>query len=298
MKLNYAYVVFWLIGIIWGSNFIYMKMASDYLQSDQIVFVRVLFGFLPVFFYALYLKVIKLEHLKYAHHFFVMSLIGTSIYYYYYVKASSLIPSSISGVLSGSIPLFTFLIALIFIKEEKTNLRKIIGIFFALFGIILISKPFEVNLTNTNYEGIFDILFGSFIVASSFVYAKKFLVPLKIHFAALTTYQLGFALLTFSFITDYSNFSVILNDTHSLIGLILGLGLLGTGVTFIGYYYLIEHIGAVKASTATYIPPIVALNIGYFLVDEKLGFIDLIATGLIIFGLVLVNKKEKILISE
>ena len=138
------------------------------------------------------------------------------------------------------------------------------------------------------------IILGSLSVGGSFIYAKKFVTPLKIKAAALTTYQLGFALLTMLFIIDFDGINNIWQDTHSSIGMVLGLGVLGTGIAFIGYYYIIQKMGALKASSITYIPPVVALIIGFFIVGEDIKFLDFIATGLIILGVFLINKRKKV----
>ena len=287
------YILFALLGIIWGSNFIYMKWASIYLTPMQIVFVRVLFGFVPVLFYAYRLHVIKIEHFRYGFHFFMMSLLGTTIYYYFFIKASSLLFSGVTGALSGSIPLFTYLLAMLFLKEEKFNTLRVSGVMIGLFGVVLIANPFDTGMFEANFEGIVSIILGSLILGMSFVYAKKFISPLKIHFAALTTYQLGFALALLFFITDYEGLSSVFSDTHVLLGLTIGLGLLGTGLAYIIYYFLIENLGAVNASSVTYIPPIVALFIGYFLVGEEIILIDIIATGFIFSGVFIINLKKK-----
>ena len=293
MAKNLPLILFAILGIIWGSNFIYMKWASEYLSDIQIVLIRVLFGFIPVLIYAMYLKVLKLEHLKHSFHFFVMSLLATTVYYYFFVKASSLLLSGVVGALSGTIPLFTFILAVIFIKDEKITPLRILRISIGLLGVVLIAKPYDANLLETNIEGVIFAITGSLIIGISFVYAKRFISPLKIHFAALTSYQLGYALLVLLFITDYKGIENILPHTHVFIGLVVGLGLLGTGLAFIIYYYLIERIGAVNASSATYLPPLVALFIAYFFVNEDITFVDLLATVLIFSGVFLINAKKK-----
>ncbi len=293
MAKNLPLILFAILGIVWGSNFIYMKWASEYLSDIQIVLIRVLFGFIPVLIYAMYLKVLKLEHLKYSFHFFIMSLLATTVYYYFFVKASSLLLSGVVGALSGTIPLFTFILAVIFIKDEKITPLRILGIAIGLLGVVLIAKPYDANLLETNIEGVIFAITGSLIIGISFVYAKRFISPLKIHFAALTSYQLGYALLILLFITDYKGIENILPHTHVFIGLVVGLGLLGTGLAFIIYYYLIERIGAVNASSATYLPPLVALFIAYFFVNENITLVDLLATVLIFSGVFLINAKKK-----
>lgn len=283
--------IFLILGIVWGSNFIYMKWASELITPLQVVFIRVLFGFIPVFIYAYYKKAIKLKHLKYSFHFFVMSLLGTTVYYYFFVKATSLLLSGVTGALSGSIPLFAFLLAVIFLKDEKFD-KRIIGILIGMVGVVLIAKPFETNIFESNLEGIFDIILGSLIVGSSFVYAKRFIMPLKIHFSALTTYQLGFALITLCFITNWQGIGNITSNTHVFLGAVIGLGLLGTGLAFILYYYIIEELGAVTASSATYLPPVVALIIGYVFIGEDIDLIDCLGTLLIFLGVFIVNRKK------
>jgi drug/metabolite transporter (DMT)-like permease len=101
------------------------------------------------------------------------------------------------------------------------------------------------------------MLLGSASVGLSFVYAKKFLSDLDIPPVALTTYQIGLALLTMAIVTDLDGITAITEDRRATIGLVIGLGILGTGVAYILYYFIVDHLGAVTASSATYIPPVV-----------------------------------------
>ena len=74
---NAAYLAFALLGFIWGSNFIFMKWAAKEISPGQIVLLRVAFGFVPLFLYALGKRALRWEHLRYAHHFAVMSLLAS-----------------------------------------------------------------------------------------------------------------------------------------------------------------------------------------------------------------------------
>lgn len=76
-----AYLAFALLGLIWGSNFIFMKWAAEDITPSQIVLLRVVFGFLPIFFFALAKRTLSWKHMRYAHHFAVMSLLAAAIYY-------------------------------------------------------------------------------------------------------------------------------------------------------------------------------------------------------------------------
>ena len=295
MKINLNHlpvVAFCLLGIIWGSNFIYMKLASKLITPSQIVFFRVLFGFIPVIIYSFYLGVLSWKHLKHAGHFLVMALLATTIYYYGFAKGTSLLLSGVAGAVSGAIPIFAFILSVLFVAEEKITKTKAIGILVGFIGVVAIGRPSEQDLMSTNLEGVFYMVAGSLSVGASFVYAKKYIIPLKISAVALTTYQLGFGLIILALVTDYSGIGNIWTEVHASVGLVVGLGLLGTGLAYIIYYYIVEKLGAIASSSVTYIPPVVALLIGSLLAGESIEMVDYAATCLIFFGVFLLKRKQ------
>ena len=56
-----ALLAFAFLGVIWGSNFIFVKWAAEAITPGQIVLLRVVFGFLPVFLYALSQQALRWE---------------------------------------------------------------------------------------------------------------------------------------------------------------------------------------------------------------------------------------------
>ncbi len=284
-------VAFCALGIIWGSNFIYMKLAADLITPLQIVFFRVLFGFVPVVIYAQLRGALRWQHLQHVGHFFVMGMLATAVYYYGFAKGTSLLLSGVAGAVSGAIPLFSFLLAVIYIAEEKATRLKIAGVLIGFVGVVIIGRPSGTDLAGTNLEGVLYMVAGSLSVGASFVYAKKFIIPMKIPAAALTTYQLGLGLLVLALFTDYRGIGNIFSSSHAAAGLIIGLGLLGTGLAYIIYYYIVEKLGAISASSVTYIPPVVALLIGALLVGEPIALADYGATFLIFIGVFLLKRK-------
>src|SRR5215213_1041338 len=125
---------------------------------------------------------------------------------------------------------------------------------------------------------------GSLSVGCSFVYARKFVGPLGLSPLALTTYQIGLALIALLVATDLDGITLVLADRRATLGLVLGLGLCGTGVAYILYYLLVERLGAVAASGVTYVPPVVALLIGALWVGEPVRPSDVAAMAAILLG--------------
>ena len=91
----------------------------------------------------------------------VMSILATTIYYLAFAKGTVLMLSSVAGMLSGAIPLFTFVTAFIFLREEPINRRTAGGTLLGFLGILLIARPWDQNLGAVDMAGVFWIVAGS-----------------------------------------------------------------------------------------------------------------------------------------
>jgi drug/metabolite transporter (DMT)-like permease len=275
-------LVFAVLALVWGTNFITSKWASDTLSAEQITLLRVLFGFLPVAAYALRRRALSIAHWRHAHHFLVMSVLTTSAHYFAFASGTALLPSGIAGALAGAVPLFSLLAAALFLRGERVSPGQMAGVAVGLLGVVLIARPWEASAVDAG--GVAWMVVGSAVVGASFVYAKRFLVGLDIAPAGLTTYQLGLGLLTLALVTDTDGIGAITGDARALAGLVVGLGLLGSGVAYLLYYVLVGRLGAVTAASSTYLPPVIALAIGWLVAGERIDGIDALAAALILGG--------------
>jgi drug/metabolite transporter (DMT)-like permease len=73
----------------------------------------------------------------------------------------------------------------------------------------------------------------------------------------------------------------------------LELGLLGTGLAYILYYWLIQRLGAVRTTLVTYIIPVVGLVLGALFLQEALHFWALGGLLLIALGIWIVNQRPR-----
>lgn len=283
-----AGVAFVTVGLIWGTNFITMKWALETITAGQVTLLRVLFGFLPVLAYGIIRRSFSRSHVRHLHHFVVMSVLATSLYYFLFAAGTELLPSGIAGALSASIPLFSFLCAAVLLRSEQITAVRLVGVLTGLAGVVLIARPWTATGA-VDPLGVAYMLLGSASVGLSFVYARRFLSPLEIPAAALTTYQIGLALVILLLVTDLDGITAITRDARATVGVVVGLGLLGTGVAFVLYYFIVERLGAVTAASATYIPPVVAVLIGWLLVGEELDALDGLAMVLILAGVLILR---------
>jgi drug/metabolite transporter (DMT)-like permease len=266
-----------------------MKWAVALISPAQVVFLRVLFGFLPILGLALYKRGLRWTDLRHWRHFGAMSVMATSFYYYAFVKGTALLPSGVAGMLSGVTPLFTYGLAALGLRSEPLSVRKLAGVILGFFGVMLVARPWANGHTAIDLRGVAYVLLGSFSLASSFVYARRFMVNLGIQPLALSSYQIGFALITLAIITPYAGISRISTNTTAAVGLIGGLGLCGTGLAYVLYYYIVSQTSAVFASAVTYLPPLVALALGHLLAHEPLVPSEIVAVFVISCGVALAS---------
>jgi drug/metabolite transporter (DMT)-like permease len=286
---NIAYLAFAVLGLIWGTNFIYMKWAVALITPAQVVLLRVFFGFLPILIFAVASRALRWSHLRHAHHFLVMALLATDVYYFAFAKGTAMLLSSVAGMLSGAIPLFTFACAFLFLREEPLTRRVATGVALGFMGVLLIARPWNTGVGGISLEGVLYTMAGSLSLGCSFVYAKRFISRLGISSVALATYQIGLALVLMVAVTDWQGLGRITDDPHTFFGVAVGLGLLGTGFAFILYYFIVQRLGALAAASVTYIPPVVALLIGALWAHEPVHAMDLLAVAAILGGVYIVQ---------
>ena len=286
--MRFTYLAFVLLGLFWGSNFIYMKWAAELITPAQITLLRVFFGFLPLAAVAWRAGVIRRDQLRHLPHFLVMAILATAFYYFAIAEGTARLPSGIAGVLGGSISLFTTLATLLFLRTEKPNALMLAGVLTGFAGIVLIARPWEGSAGGIDIDGVLWMLAATSILGLSYVYVRRFLSPHDLPPLALATWQTGLALLVLLALTDRAGMTDILHDWHAAAGVAVGLGILGTGMAFLIYYYLLRELGAVAASGATYITPNVALLIGWA-AGETVGMPEMAAIALVLASIAMLQ---------
>src|SRR5262249_32950681 len=163
------------------------------------------------------------------------------------------------------------------LRQERMTARKFAGVGLGFFGVLLIARPWSAGADRLDLAGISYMVLGSLSLGSSFVYARRFMAKVELPPLALSTDQGGFGLVLLAAVTPLKGIGNIQQSATALVGLVLGLGLTGTGIAYVLYYFIVQRMGAVQASTVTYLPPLVALLIGCLLAGEPLRVMDVVA---------------------
>jgi len=290
MKLNkWFYLI--ALSLIWGSSFILIKKALVGLEASQLGSLRIIFSSIFIFLIA-WRNIFSIKKIEWKW-ITISAFLGSFFPAFLFAFAEKEIDSSVASIINSIVPLNTLILGMIIFKIESTK-RQIIGVLVGFFGTyLLISSGLKLNPDqNYNYAGL--VILCSFLYALNVNIIKKYLQ----HLSALTITVGHFtaiilpAVLVFLF-SDFEFSSLENDEVKTSIFYVFILALFGTALAKIIFNKLIKISSPVFASSVTYSMLIVSIFWG--IVDgEKFSIYQLIATFIIVFGVILTNKKSKI----
>lgn len=207
----------------------------------------------------------------------------TPMYY-----AAQTMPSGWMSLIFGLTPILTGLFATLILKNFKMTLSKYLGSLLSLFGLAVIFYPQLAFDSLDRYPqlelGIALAAFAALNHSLSTVLVKKTnhgLPNTHLVAAAVWISSVVYVCIQPSYLLAIPQI-----PTQSLLA-IAYLGILGSLIGYILYYYVLKRMDAIRLGLITLIAPVMAILIGHYFNHEPLNFSIAAGAGLVIFGLVL-----------
>jgi drug/metabolite transporter (DMT)-like permease len=209
------------------------------------------------------------------------------------VWAVQFIPSSLAALLVATVPLWMILIDTVRPGGNRPSLKVMSGIFIGLCGAVLLIGWTAEHATRANLYGAIVVLVASFFWAIGSIYGKTAALPAS---PLLTTgiemLAGGAVLMLLSlFFGEFDSFDIAAVSQRSALAW-LYLTVIGTGA-FVAYAWLLRVAPIPLVATYSYVNPLVAIILGYFLGREIISSRILLAAGLIVGSVVLVSKRKR-----
>ena len=279
---NKYWILITILGAVWGSAFMFIKIATPELGPIALVNIRLAVAgliFLPFLLQKKYLRHFK-SNLK---NILILSIINTALPFSLFAYASLESSSNMLSILNGTTAIMAVVISTMWLKV-KLNLFQILGVFIGLFGIIVLANPDKVYIST---KATIFCLSAAFCYALSANYIQKF--AYKTNTIVLIGWSLVIASVLLLPLTVFNLPSK--TPSSNAIFSILWLGVISTGVAFLGYVRLIEKVGAVKTATVAYFIPVFGVIWGYIFLGEPITLQILIGMMLILIGIIFTNKR-------
>jgi drug/metabolite transporter (DMT)-like permease len=280
------WLVFALLSIVWGSSFILMKEGLKAFNPYQVASLRMLSAGLVLLPFALKgFKKIPKDKMGLV---IISGLVGNFIPAYLFCIAETRIDSALAGILNSLTPLFTIIVGLVFYKVQ-TSAIKLLGILIGFIGLTcLMLAGKEVHFEHLSYASL--VLVATIMYGINVHTVGRYLKEISsiqiasVAFSFLIIPSATILYFTDFFSNDFSN-PVVLHST--IAGGVLGM--VGTSMASILFYYLVKKAGILFGSLVTYGIPVVAVawGIGF---GESLTSMQIFCLGVILFGVYIVNR--------
>ena len=275
--------LFAIVGTIWGSSFLLIKIALGSIHPGTITWARVALGALALM--ALPSSRIRItagDRSKMA----LLSVVWVGIPFTLYPLAEQHIDSAATGLLTGATPLFAVLIGAVWFGRPTGRPQRF-ALIIGFSGVALIS-------IGSGWVGGSATVGVVMVLASTVCYgfATNLAGDLRQRYGSVALMGRMLALVVL-WTTPFGIHGV--TQSHIAFGPVMAvtaLGVVGTGLAFGLMARLVGRVGGPRSSFVTYLMPAVALVLGATLLGESVATVSLLGAALVLAASILASRSE------
>lgn len=199
------------------------------------------------------------------------------------------ISSGLAAIICSCMPIWAMIINVVVTKDEQPNWMILLGLAAGITGIVIIFGEHLAEFSDANYTAGIVVTFLanlSWAIGSIWMKKKSQAGNPFLNAGLQMTFGMLFIIPLTLLLDDYSS----LTWAPSLIYALLYMALIGSVAAYACYAYAIKHLPMTLVSLYAYINPIVAVVLGWLILDEKLNLRMGIAILITLAGIFIVNK--------
>ena len=271
-------IEFLALAAIWGSSFLFMRLGGAEFGIVATAGVRVLIG-AAVLMPLLWASGQWGDLRRNARSILLIGMLNSALPFVLFAYAVSSISTSLSAILNATVPLFGALVAWWWLKDRPDNGR-ILGLVIGFMGVLLLSYDKASFKAGGTGWAVLACLLATFLYGLAANCAKKYLTGVPA-LATATGSQIGASIgLLLPTLWLWPTENPGLTSWLAL----LALGVVCTGIAYILYFRLIEHLGPARAVTVTFLVPVFAILYGTLLLNEALTLWMLLCGTVVVLG--------------
>jgi drug/metabolite transporter (DMT)-like permease len=280
-----------LLALIWGSAFLWIKLADRGFSPVEVTLARLALGAGVLFAIVLARREQVPRSARVWAHIAVAALFANAVPYLLFAIAEQSVDSSTAGIINATTPLWTVVLALAVRHQKTVTSWQAAGLIVGFCGAVLIFTPWHTTGGLFSAGGL-ECLAASISYAISYIYMDKFLARRGVGPVVLSACQLGAASVILAVALAVTGVRTPHFTTVSVAAVVV-LGIVGTGFAYVLNYQIITSEGATIASTVTYLLPVVAIVLGVLVLGESVTAIVLGGIALVLVGVALTRRRAK-----
>ena len=274
--------IYLLLGLVWGSSFVLIKLGLEFLTPVGVAFGRCALGAMTL------LLIVKIRNIKLPSDpktwfiLWVVSLLLNVLPGFLFAFAQQRVTTVLAGIINAFTPLATLIFIIIIFRSEKIKSEQITGLAIGAIGVIVVLGVWN-GVGSGSGIGILALFGAITCYGLSYPIIKKYLIPLNLKAEALAARQVTAGALT---LLPFYLMNGIAKDEYRAgpILAMMALGIFGSGLAYIWNFQIVERAGSPIASTVTYLTPVVAVFIGWIFLGENITWHEPVGGAIVILG--------------
>ncbi|WBQ08079.1 DMT family transporter [Kribbella sp. CA-293567] len=274
------------LAAVWGCSFLFISIGVRELHPTYLALGRVLAGALVL----VAILLVKREALPRSPriwgHNFVAGLIGSAVPWTLFGYGEQRVPSLLAGIWNGITPLVVLPVAVLVFRTEKFTLQRVLGLVIGFGGMMVVLGAWQLH-GGADLVGQLFCMGAALSYGIAIPYQKRFIAGSNLSGTTLSatlllcaTFQLAILAPLISGQAPPRPWSLSIE----VIGSVIALGALGSGIAFVLNLRMIRLIGASMTSMVTYIMPIFAIVVGVLVLDEHLTWYQPVGALIVLLG--------------
>ena len=281
---------FVLLGLIWGSSFAWIKIAVEEIPPATLVAWRMTLGAMGMVGFLLISRVPLPRRPADLLPLAVMGAINAAIPIFLISWGEQFVDSGTAAVLNSLVPIFSLILAGLVLRTEPVTLLRVTGLVLGFIGAALLAgRELELRADASGLIGALAVVLAAISYAAGASYATHRVRRTHRYVVACGT--LVFAAIYMWALALPADGGVIVPMEMPTIVAVIWLGVLGSFIAYLLFFFLIEHLGATMASMVTYMFPVIGVAIGVLLLGEQMDVRLAIGTALVVVGIIIVTLR-------
>jgi drug/metabolite transporter (DMT)-like permease len=278
------------LSLAWGSSFYWIKIAVGEVGPFVLVAFRLLFGILGLAVVLFFNRPIAPLDRRTWQNLLILGITNTALPFVLISWAEQHIDSAVASILNSSVPLFTMVIAHFALTDDRMTPRRVIGLLVGFAGVVVLTVRDMGGDVRLNLLAQGAMILAVLFYAGSSVMARRNTKGIQPAVQALIPLLSAEAFITSGALLVESpiHFPTLPMTWIALIWL----GLIGSCLAYLFYFYLLHSIGPTRATMVTYTFPVVGVALGVLLLGETLDIYLITGAVLILGSLLIVNRKK------
>jgi drug/metabolite transporter (DMT)-like permease len=286
------FLAFFAIYVIWGSTYLLNKIVVTEVSPLLLASIRFLSAGVIIVVIAYFMKLNLRVSTKQLINCIIAGFLFLSFGNGVFVWALKYVDSGFAALEAATQPLFV-IILMRMMHGTKIKAKSMFGVVLGILGMYLLVSQEGLVINDNSIVGIIMIL----ACVLSWSYASIFVskADLPSSFFVSTAYQMlaaGCILLSVSFFINEPWLSPLDWSVSARWSMIL-LIVFGSIVAFTAFNYLLKVVSTEKVSTSSYVNPVIALLLGWYILDEHISMQSIIAAIILLTGVYFINSKKK-----